>query len=132
MKVAEEYFQRLVHSWDSLSAVHELDGLWCARAGRPVPGLPHELSEPEHNVHLCLIYLAEVRSGGHSQYFLNPSGSLSLETVDALRTLDLGDLAAALAKASMVFPNGIVPTDHDVRNRASRRGERRGLIEGME
>ncbi len=112
MKIGEEYFQRLLAGGENeCSAVHELDGLWCARPGRSESNQWFGLSRAEFDVHLVLHYLGEVGNGGHQQYFLNPVGGYTAETLDALRRTGLSDVHAVLLQACSVFQGVPIPAD---------------------
>ena len=110
MKIAEEYFQRLLGSGDALDAVTTLDQLWCAREGVSLDKHQLGLSRPEYVVHLALMYDGEVGNGGHLQYFDN-RGERSADTLEALRELQLDGRASTLERALRIFPNGVVPAD---------------------
>lgn len=98
MKIAEEYFQRLLNSDDPIRAVADLAALWSPRAGRDQPLFG--LAESEFNVHLCLWYSGEVANSGHIQFFSNPIGRYFREVIQALRAVGLPALAELLASVS--------------------------------
>jgi hypothetical protein len=112
MKIAEDYFQRLLDGGDDeYSALQALDAFWCARAGRSESDQWFGLSRAEFDVHLVLHYLGEVGNGGHQQYFLNPVGRYVAETLDALRRTGLSDVHALLLQARTVFHGVSTPRD---------------------
>jgi hypothetical protein len=110
MEISEKYFRELLFDTDALEAVSALDRFWCTHldaSERTWLGL----SEPEHHVHLCIIYLGEVGNGGHTQFFLNRCGDIAARALRALEATELGSLRECLAAACAVFPGGVVPAD---------------------
>lgn len=118
MRIAPELFERLLSSPDSAGAVHQLDGLWCARPGRDLDQPWFGLTGVEFRVHLFVLYVGEVGNGGHAQFFLNPTGAHAADTLNALELLGMTELRAILARACMLFPDGSVPPDEGVREKA--------------
>ena len=110
-RIAESYFQRLLHQTPSGEAIHELAGNWFPRSNRAAPQFG--LSTPEHHVHVVLIYTGNVGNGGHAQFFLNHGGDLAARALVALREVGLEELAGILARACALFPGGEVPLDRD-------------------
>jgi hypothetical protein len=76
------------------------------------------LSPAEKIVYLVWCFVADVNNGGSSAFFYNSSGEYADETVAALRAVGSGDIADGLERIVALFPNSLVPTDIDDRNRA--------------
>jgi len=110
VNVDRDYVLRLLQSSDALSAVFDLDGLWCARPARP-SAPPFGLSEPEFNAHMYLVYQGEVGNGGHLQFFLIPGGAFASETLTALQALGFSGVHTILSRATALFPDSAVPPD---------------------
>lgn len=63
---------------------------------------------------------AEVQNGGWHQYLGNSSGNHAELHKQYLREVGANDVLALLEQVSSVFPNGVVPSDWNVRNRRLR------------
>jgi hypothetical protein len=110
MEISEKYFKELLLETPALEAVATLDQFWCTHfdsSDRVWLGL----SEPEHHVHVCLLYTGEVGNGGHVQFFWNHGREMAERTLRALGALNFGDLYACLSDACRVFRDGLVPKD---------------------
>lgn len=112
MKISESYFKDLLFRTEPLDAVSKLNQFWCTHLDRGEPTLLG-LSEPEHHVHLCLIYTGEVGNGGHDQFFLNHGGDYTERALMALQAMGFDDLQGCLERACQVFTNGKVPRDFE-------------------
>jgi Domain of unknown function (DUF4375) len=117
MRINESYFKELLLRTKPLKAVSMLNQYWCTHLDRGEPTLLG-LSEPEHHVHLCLIYTGEVGNGGHFQFFLNRGGDYTERALMALRAMGFSDLQDCLERACQVFTNGTVPWDFEEVERA--------------
>ena len=115
LRIAPELFERTLASTKPSEALHLLDSWWSARAGRSVEQRRFGLSQAEFDVHLYLLYLGEVGNGGHSQFFLNPTGDHASETLEALGRLGLAELRGILERACAEFPSASVPKGSDAR-----------------
>jgi uncharacterized protein DUF4375 len=115
LRIAPELFDRTLASTEASEALHQLDSWWCARAGRSVKQRHFGLSQAEFDVHMYLLYLGEVGNGGHSQFFLNPTGDHASEALEALGRLGLAELRGILERACAVFPGSSVPKGSDAR-----------------
>ena len=109
VKIAEDYFYRLLHSKDPLTAVYDLDRCCCTRPGRTVSQPQFGLSQPEFNVHMYLLYQGEIGNGGHCRFFLNPAGGYAPEVLEALERLRFEPIREILLRAIALFPNAEVP-----------------------
>jgi hypothetical protein len=110
MEIAESFFRELLFDTEPLEAVTRLDQFWCTHldaSDRNWLGL----SEPEHHVHLCLIYTGEVGNGGHIQFFLNRGRDMTERALRALQATGLTTLHECLVAACLMFENGVVPAD---------------------
>ena len=110
-RIAESYFQRLLHQTPPRQAVSELAQNWFARTSWTAPQFG--LSTPEHQVEMVLIYTGEVGNGGHTQFFSNRGGSIAALALVALRDVGLEKLSDILARACALFPKGQVPVDRN-------------------
>jgi hypothetical protein len=99
MKIAEEYFERLLRPDGPVGAITQLDQVWCSRPGvsKDIPRFG--LEEPEYNIHLVLLYTGAVSNGGNAQFFEGPLAELATDTVGALDAMGLAVLAEALRLA---------------------------------
>ena len=75
------------------------------------------LSPPEYDVHLLLLYLADVGNGGHAQFFMNPGGGFAAELPGVLERIGLSRVREILQRACCAFPGSSVPVDGTVRRR---------------
>jgi len=83
---------------------------------------------PPEQVVFCLDGLErEVNNGGFAQFFGNSSGDHALETVEALRTLGAPQVAALVARAVAVFPDGRPDPDRERRQQQLDRLDQRAL-----
>jgi hypothetical protein len=73
------------------------------------------LSKEEAVLYLCQVLENEVNNGGFSQFFYNPSGNFSLETLQALKTIGACKTAAVYEKALSVFPAFNIPGNRFLR-----------------
>ena len=78
-------------------------------------GFEH-LSTPQQHYYAVLIYDAEVNNGGHSQYFVNSSGSRWKTALDGLKAIGAEKRAEILQKASALFGSSGPSTDHEKRH----------------
>lgn len=108
-RIAERYFQRLLHETDPLRAVGELARTWEARSA--ATGGRLGMSGPEQHVTMVLIYDGEVGNGGHTQFFSNRGGDIVMRVRAALREIGLAEHEAILERAVAIFPGGEVPAD---------------------
>lgn len=99
MKIAQEYFERLLSSDSAIGAITQLDQVWCSRQGVSQDAPRFGLEEPEYNIHLVLLYTGAVSNGGHAQFFEGPLGQFASETVQALEATGLSVFADALRLA---------------------------------
>jgi Domain of unknown function (DUF4375) len=111
MRIAASYFQRLLHETPAADAVTTIAGMWRPRVTLVEPGFG--LSLPERNVQMVLIYTGEVGNGGHTQFFQNRAGRIVAHVQQALLDLALIELSELLQRAVAVFPDGVVPAEHD-------------------
>lgn len=111
MRLAEQYFQRLLYDTDPIEAVSTLGTHWSTRwtSSDPYFGL----AVPEYNVSVCCLYQAEVFNGGHTQFFFNQGGEITLGVQKALRVLELNEWGRILNDARQVFPNGEIPEERE-------------------
>ncbi len=58
---------------------------------------------------------AEINNGGFDQFFFNSSGDNTLRITQALKLIGASHTAEILEKAASKFPEGLVPTDRDMR-----------------
>jgi len=116
MPVAASFLERLLFNSAAIEAVSTLSSIWQLRADPDVRQFG--LSLAEYRVQLCLIYTGEVGNGGHSQFFLNRPWRLVSDTIDALLTTGLPELAATLRSAVALFPIEHLPDDQDEAERA--------------
>lgn len=70
-----------------------------------------ELTETEAYIYAVDRLEKEVYNGGFDQYFVNPSGDLSVETLSILKEMGATATAAILEKAMAPFPKGKPPED---------------------
>lgn len=119
IKIAPEFVSKLLSGEreEPATALAQLSQFWGVRATIGENGDLVGLSRPERNVSLMLVYTGEVGNGGHVQFFLNPSGALAHETVDALTEIEAHESAAILRDAIDLFPNSRVPKDEFERDR---------------
>jgi hypothetical protein len=109
-RIAERYFQRLLHETDPLRAVGELAGMWEPRSA--ASGTQPSVSSPEQHVTMVLIYVGEVGNGGHTQFFSNRGGDNIVARVRAaLREIGLVELEAVIENAVAIVPGREVPAD---------------------
>jgi len=108
-RIAERYFQRLLHETDPLRAVGELVGMWEPRSA--ASGMQLGVSSPEQHVTMVLIYVGEVGNGGHTQFFSNRGGDIVARVRAALRETGLLELEAIVENAVAFFPRSDVPGD---------------------
>jgi len=111
-RLAESYFQRLLHDSDPLRAVRELARTWEARGA--ATGGRLGTSAPERHVTMALIYDGEVGNGGHEQFFSNRGGDTVVQVRSALREIGLVEHLGILERAVALFPGGEVPADRAV------------------
>ena len=107
MRVAADYFQRLIDHTPASTAVTALAAMWHPRVTHVEPWFG--LSFPEHNVHMVLIYTGEVGNGGHTQFFQNRAGSIVSHVLAALDDIQLIELSELLRSAVALFPGGAIP-----------------------
>lgn len=74
-----------------------------------------KLSKEEAIFYLCQVLEVEINNGGFNQYFFNPSGNYSLETLQALKLINANKTSLIHEKAISIFPNSIVPKNRAVR-----------------
>ena len=117
MKINESYFKDLLLRTDALEAVTTLDRFWCTHLDSDEQ-IWFGLSEPEHHVHMCLIYTGEVGNGGHTQFFLNRGRYITERALRALRAMELGNPRDCLERACRVFPGGTLPWEPEEVERA--------------
>lgn len=108
-RIAERYFQRLLHETDPLRAVGELAGMWEPRSA--ASGMLPGVSPPEQHVTMVLIYVGEVGNGGHTQFFSNRGGDIVARVRAALREIGLFELEAVIENAVAIVPASEVPAD---------------------
>jgi len=78
----------------------------------------YEQLTPAERVVFCLDQLErEVNNGGFAQFFENSSGDHAMDTIEALRVLGAPTMAALVAEAVSVFPQGWPATDREDRQR---------------
>lgn len=111
MRLAEQYFQRLLYDTDQIEAVSTLCTLWNTRWTDSAPYFG--LAIPEYNVSMCNIYDAEVINGGHTQFFFNHGGEITLRVKGALRDLGFNELERILDDACQVFPDSKIPQERE-------------------
>jgi hypothetical protein len=71
---------------------------------------------PAERVVFCLDGLErEVNNGGFAQFFENSAGDHAMDTIEALKTLGAAQMAALVADAVSVFPEGRPATDRERR-----------------
>ena|SRR5687767_499934 len=100
MKIAEEYFDRLLAPGGPADAITQLDQVWCSRPGVSAKTPRFGLQEQEYDIHLVLLYTGAVSNGGHAQFFEGPLGRFASDTVRALQAAGLATVAAALELAT--------------------------------
>jgi hypothetical protein len=110
IKISESLFRTLLLRTDAVTAVHALDQFWSTHLD-PDEQPWFGLSEPEHHVHLCLIYTGEVGNGGHTQFFVNRGRDITDRVLRALPPMGLGDLRGCLERACRIFPDETVPPE---------------------
>jgi hypothetical protein len=109
--VAVDFLERLVFDSDPGYAIQTLSSIWGPRLDPELQQFG--LSHAEYFVQLCLIYTGEVGNGGHSQFFMNRGGRFIEDTLSALATVGLLELASTLGEAASEFPNHRVPASPD-------------------
>lgn len=116
MKIDAAYFDRLLAGEvdGAIFDLGQLQSFWSVRA-LWTDGEIRGLSPTEAVVQLASYYTGDVGNGGHTQYFLNPVGMFSRETVQALRALNELELAATLQDAIALFPDAEVSKDRVTR-----------------
>jgi hypothetical protein len=117
MNIDQRYVARLLAATgdDAAEALAQLSRFWSGRAKLSETGDLTGLSPAETAAHLALWYFGEVGNGGHTQYFMNPTGSLAHETVAALEMLGLEQAAKTLRDACQMFPGRQVPKEQTAR-----------------
>ncbi|MFM8476071.1 MAG: DUF4375 domain-containing protein [Planctomycetaceae bacterium] len=76
-----------------------------------------KLTTPQQHYYSVLMYDAEVNNGGHSQYFVNPSGEHWKEAVAGLKALGASSRATILQQAGALFGPDGPAVDSDTRLR---------------
>jgi len=98
LKISEQYFQTMLDQPNALQAVSTISGFWSNRADDAKPLF--DLSLPEYQCQLALIYSGEIGNGGHSQFFANRGHERMDDYIAALEAVSLHDLADVLRKAA--------------------------------
>ena len=106
MRISDGYFRRLLHHTPATEALEGLASCWGPRVRSDHPRLA--LSESEHDVHVVLLYLADVGAGGHPQFFHGQPPGMTVRLASALRSLRLRDLSRAFAEACCLLPGDVV------------------------
>ena len=101
MGISENYFKNLLQERNALEAVSILSSFWSSRALDSEKNF--NLSGPEYNVQLVLIYSGEVGNGGHSQCFFSRGVVYLNDTVVALQKLGLSPADKLILKASTII-----------------------------
>jgi len=109
--VAVDFLERLVFDSNPGEAILTLSLIWGPRFDPKLPQFG--LSRAEYFVQLCLIYTGEVGNGGHPQFFMNHGGRFIEDTLRALETVGLFELASTLVEAASLFPHQSVPANPD-------------------
>ncbi len=100
-KVSKELIKRIIFDEDGQGTIFRLDQYLLPRNDiAPEYGF----NRAERNITLYSIYLGEVFHGGHSLYFLNPSGDFYQRTLDGLEEMKLYEIKSILLEAINVFP----------------------------
>lgn len=60
---------------------------------------------------------AEIQNGGFEQFLSNSSGEIAQEAKRQLRIIGAESVLVILNRVSAIFPNAVVPTDREERNR---------------
>ncbi len=76
-------------------------------------------SEPQKLAHALIRYDAEIRAGGHKQYFMSPVGMLWKAALEACRAMGLRDYRMILQGAALRLA-GDPPLGHEERTRLLR------------
>ena len=74
------------------------------------------LTHQQRHYYAAFIYDAEVRNGGHSQYFVNSSGNHWKDALEGLIAMGAAGRAEILKSASALFGSNGPPTDNDQRH----------------
>jgi hypothetical protein len=114
---SREYVREILNRVEPMEAVYSLSEIWSSRQGRSASDPCFGLLPCEYNVHLYLNYRGDVGNGGHAQFFLNPVGAYTSETLNALIELGFAEIHGILTRAAAVFPDSRVPKDWQERER---------------
>jgi len=76
---------------------------------------PGSLSQNEKNFFYINNLSMEVNNGGFDQFFLNPSGNYTIETLQALELIGENNTAKLLKEAMAEFPRSEIPRNRDDR-----------------
>jgi len=76
---------------------------------------PERLSPAARTYYFVVCFNGELVNGGMSQFFSNPTGNYSRETLAALREVGATLSASLLERALTIFPNSDAPADHKLR-----------------
>jgi hypothetical protein len=109
MLCSRDYLRELLHGNDPIKSIFELANIWSSRPNRNETDPYFGLLPCQYAVHLYLNYQGDVGNGGHAQFFLNPVGAHSNETLAALKELGFGKIHGILSRAVSVFPGSQVP-----------------------
>jgi hypothetical protein len=115
LRVAPELLEKMLGTETPVDALRQLESYWSSRAGQPEDQPATGLSRTEFDVHLLLLYLAEVAAGGHRQFFVYGTGNVAAEVLEALERLGLLELRLVLSEACSLFPAESVPKNADER-----------------
>ena len=81
------------------------------------------LSEAEKIIYLEQAFECEINNGGFDQFFFNPSGDYTYETLEALKSISADKTALILEKAISIFGKKKIPSDQT---------DRQNLLEKIE
>ncbi|MEH6646503.1 DMP19 family protein [Sulfitobacter sp.] len=101
MKLAADYFEKLLNDADPVEAVAALSAFWQPRIDSIAARFG--LSLPEYQVQLVLIYTGELGNGGHAQFFVNRGVAYVDDTIAALQAVGLEALGDVLGQAEAVL-----------------------------
>src|SRR5262245_11032599 len=116
MSWSREYARNLLHDPDPIKAVFALADVWNSRPGRKETDPFFGLLPCQYAVNLYLNYQGDVGNGGHAQFFMNPVGAYTDETLLALKELGFQQIHDVLARAVAAFPESQVPKAGKARN----------------
>lgn len=60
---------------------------------------------------------AEINNGGFDQFFFNPTGDFTEETIQAVSSIGAFHTAEIVKKGASLFPGGMLPKDQDSRQK---------------